>query len=118
MKKYMSLNKPLPVVLLLLCLSAGCAKVGIFDPYYITLDQGNIFTQEQVDEIELGMSGRQVRFILGTPTIVDTFKPSRWDYLYTLTERGELNVKQHLAIFFENDKVVEIRPIIKDTDKS
>jgi len=118
MKNYMCLNKPLPIVLLLLSLITGCAKIGIFDPYYITLDQGNIFTQEQVDEIELGMSGRQVRFILGTPTIVDTFKPNRWDYLFTLTERDELSIEQHLAIFFEDDKVVEIRPIIIDADKS
>lgn len=112
MKKYKYVSWPLPVVLFLLALLAGCSKIGIFKPYYITLDQGNIFTQEQVDEIELGMSGRQVRFILGTPTIVDTFNPNRWDYLYTLTQQDKMSIKQHLVIIFENDKVIDIQPLM------
>ena len=118
MKKYMRVNGSLPITLLLLALLAGCSNLGIFQPYYITLDQGNIFTQEQVDEIELGMSGRQVRFILGTPTLVDTFNRNRWDYLYTLTERDKMSVKQHLAIIFENDKVVDIQQLVAEAASS
>ena len=111
MNKFKLAYRPLLIILLVLSVMAGCSKLGIFKPYYITLDQGNIFTQEQVEEIQLGMSGRQVRFILGTPTLVDTFNPNRWDYLYTLTQRDELNIKQHLAIIFEDNKVVDIQQI-------
>jgi len=99
-------------------LLAGCSKIGFFKPYYITLDQGNIFTQEQVDAIELGMNGRQVRFLLGTPTIVDTFNPSRWDYLYALTEQDVLSIEQHLVVIFENDKVVDIQQRVSEPPKA
>lgn len=111
MKKYKLASRSLLGFLFALTLLAGCSKLSIFKPYYITLDQGNIFTQEQVDEIQLGMSGRQVRFVLGTPTLVDTLNPNRWDYLYTLTQQDELSIKQHLSIIFENDKVVDIQQL-------
>ena len=29
-----------------------------------------------------GLSKEQVEFLLGTPTIIDTFHTERWDYIY------------------------------------
>ena len=107
-----ALRSRIILLFLLFGFIGGCSNTSIFKPFFITLDQGNIFTQEQVDAIELGMSSRQVRFLLGTPTVVDTFNPNRWDYFYTITEKNELSIKQHLTILFDEDRVVEIKPII------
>lgn len=87
---------------------AGCTGPGIFSAYYVDIHQGNLFTQEQIEEIQPGMTQRQVRFILGSPMVADTFNPDRWDYLYTITHRDQLNIEQHLAIFFKEGVVDKV----------
>ena len=45
---------------------SGCGFVGFPGAYKIGIEQGNIVTQEMIDQLEPGMSRRQVRFVLGT----------------------------------------------------
>ena len=97
--------------LVLTTLITACSSGGLFAPYYIDIDQGNIFTEEQIEELQLGMSQRQVRFVMGSPLVIDTLNPNRWEYLYTLTRQDALNVKQHLAIYFEDGVVSKIEQI-------
>ena len=53
------------------CISA-CTAVGFPGVYRIDVEQGNIVTQELADQLQPGMSRRQVRFILGTPMVEDS----------------------------------------------
>ena len=39
---------------------------------------------EDIEKIKLGMNKEQVLFVLGSPLIVDSFHPERWDYIYML----------------------------------
>ena len=77
-----------PLSVFLLCFSlflAGCGtNIGFPGVYRIDVEQGNIITPEMVEQLQQGMTRRQVRFILGTPLIEDTFNEDRWDYRYTL----------------------------------
>ena len=41
--------------------------------YKINVQQGNLVTQEMVDQLRPGMDKRQVKFILGTPLLSDPF---------------------------------------------
>jgi len=67
-----------------------------------TIQQGNVVTQRMLDELSPGMSKEQVRFLLGTPTLVDVFHQERWDYLYWLKKpEAEPEVKQ-ISLFFED----------------
>ncbi|MDP1557818.1 MAG: outer membrane protein assembly factor BamE [Nitrosomonas sp.] len=76
--------------------------------YRIDVQQGNVVTQEMVDTLKPGMSKAQVRFVLGSPLIVDTFRENRWDYVYLLQEKGRLIDKQTVTIFFEDDRLTHI----------
>lgn len=89
-----------------LVLSAyGCQLPSI---YRIDVQQGNALEAELVEKITLDMNKEQVRFILGTPLIVDSFHPDRWDYVYLLTpSRGEQQRSQ-LTIIFDRDEVIDI----------
>lgn len=60
-------------------------------------------TQDMVDKLKPGMTKSQVRFVLGTPLIVDAFRDNRWDYVYMRQEKGELIEQESLTIFFENE---------------
>ena len=84
---------------------SGCSSWGFPGVYKINVEQGNIVTSEMVDQLKPGMSRRQVRYILGTPLLEDSFDPERWDYIYTLRNGDTLLVENRLSIFFEGDSM-------------
>ena len=83
-------------------LSAGCV-------YQAALSQGNMLEQEDIDQVEVGMTRGQVRFLLGTPMIDDPFHENRWDYVYYLiVGRDKATFKRWISIYFDGDYVSEI----------
>jgi outer membrane protein assembly factor BamE len=105
------------IYLIFFCLS-GCGAVGFPGVYRINVEQGNIITQEMVDQLKPGMNRRQVRFILGTPLIEDSFNQSRWDYTYVT--RNGLNIisEQQLTVFFEGDKLTHFSGTLTPSEES
>lgn len=91
------------LIALLLPLLSGCSSWGFPGVYRINVEQGNIVTQEMVDQLEPGMNRRQVRYILGTPLIEDPFNPQRWEYIYTLRNGEDLLLELRLTVFFDGD---------------
>jgi outer membrane protein assembly factor BamE len=82
--------------------AAGCI-------YRMDIQQGNLLDPEQVDQVEVGMTRSQVRFLLGTPMVIDTFDPDRWDYVYSLRRGHQRKVaRRHLVVWFEGDTVSRI----------
>ncbi|EED34447.1 outer membrane lipoprotein OmlA [Luminiphilus syltensis NOR5-1B] len=90
-------------------LLTGCgSNFGFPGVYRIDVEQGNVITEEMVQQLKPGMSPRQVRFIMGTPLIEDTFHENRWDYRYTL-RNGIDTLEQHrLTVFFEDEVLVNL----------
>ena len=73
--------------------------------YKIDIQQGNVITQEMVDQLKPGMTKRQVQFVMGTPLIMDTFNQKRWDYVYSLQPGGKKRGQESVALYFENDRL-------------
>lgn len=96
------------VALAITCLSA-CTAVGFPGVYRIDVEQGNIVDQEMADQLEPGMSKRQVRFILGTPLVEDPFNQNRWDYRYTKRNGLQVLDEAVLTVMFEGDSLSEVR---------
>lgn len=71
--------------------------------YKITVQQGNVITQEMVDKLKPGMTYSQVAFIMGEPILRNTFNENRWDYVYTVVLPGYFNQEIRMSLFFEND---------------
>jgi outer membrane protein assembly factor BamE len=55
------------------------------------------------------MNKSQVRFILGTPLLVDSFHSNRWDYFYQLRKQGEIINQRRVILDFEDDLLVRVR---------
>jgi len=73
------------------------------------MSQGNLLKQEDIDQVEVGMTRNQVRFLLGTPMIDDPFHEERWDYIYYLRiGKEKATFKRWISIFFEDQTVTEI----------
>jgi outer membrane protein assembly factor BamE len=87
-------------------LVAGCSfdsVVGVVDPYRIDIRQGNYVDQEMLSQLRRGMSRDQVRYVLGSPLVVDMFRKDRWDYVYRLRSgRGEAQ-QRVISLYFDGD---------------
>ena len=94
---------------------AACANDPVVNRlpfvYRIDIQQGNVITQEMVNQIRTGMTKRQVQFVLGAPMVIDPFHAERWDYVYLYNpgSDGESDpMEQRLTLTFENDRVTTI----------
>jgi outer membrane protein assembly factor BamE len=76
----------------------------------MNIAQGNLVKEEDLVQVEVGMTRSQVRFLLGTPLVDDPFHADRWDYVYYLKlGRNDATFKRWVSIFFTDDVVSEIR---------
>lgn len=90
---------------------AGCSGVPTIPgigPYKIDIQQGNYVNQDMVSKLKPGMTRSQVRFILGTPLVVDMFRTNRWDYVYVYEKRGRVTEHRKLTVIFEDDKLARV----------
>ncbi|MBX7134802.1 MAG: outer membrane protein assembly factor BamE, partial [Fimbriimonadaceae bacterium] len=102
----------LPFSLLTGIALAGCSSTpdvaSYLTPYKIDVRQGNFVSQEMVAQLRPGLSRDQVRFILGSPLVVDAFHTDRWDYVYRFQPgRGEAQ-QRRLAVYFEDGKLARV----------
>ena len=90
---------------ILALLLSGCLSV-----YKVEVQQGNVVTQEMIDKLKPGMTPSQVRFVMGTPLIVDPFHQDRWDYYYYLRRSNETSGEsQRVTVVFKNDLLIAVQ---------
>ncbi len=84
---------------------SACSNLRFPGVYKIDIAQGNIVTQDLLDKLQPGMTQNQVKYILGSPLVEDTFNEDRWDYYYTLkTGRTNLTKSSQVTVFFEQER--------------
>ncbi len=96
-------------VILLLTLLTSCNGISSLEfpgVYKISIPQGNIITQEMVDQLRPGMTKRQVIFVMGTPLVRDPFHQDRWDYIYSFQPGGGIRGQERVSVFFVDDLLV------------
>jgi outer membrane protein assembly factor BamE len=103
--------RALAAIAALFLVSCGSARLPMpdFSPYRIEIQQGNFVSQEMVSQLKSGMSKDQVRFVLGTPLITDSFHADRWDYVFRRQRTNSRELEQRkLTVFFEDGKLKRI----------
>lgn len=99
------MKKLIPLLFMAVILS-GCS---FFYPHKQDVEQGNIFTMEQVDRLHVGMSEGSVKEIMGDPISINTFDDNRLNYIYTMSRgHGTMHVKRVLCSF-RNGRLVDIQ---------
>lgn len=84
----------------------GCSSLIFPGVYRIQVPQGNVINEEMVAKLKPGMTRRQVRFIMGTPLIEDTFNNNRWDYVYTVRRARKVEEQAKISLLFDGDQLV------------
>lgn len=94
--------KKLVLVFIVFTFFSGC-----YQGYRINIDQGNSVSEEQLEKLKLGMTRKEVQFLMGTPLIKDPFHANRWDYIYSSGTINETSFKQNqLSLLFTDDILV------------
>ncbi|HEU4709573.1 MAG TPA: outer membrane protein assembly factor BamE, partial [Methylophilaceae bacterium] len=97
-------------ILLLALMSAACSSaLPSLKPYHMDIQQGNVVTSKMMLQLRPGMSKSQVRFIMGTPLIQDSFHANRWDYFYEMRKGGKLIERRRVILEFENEALKRVR---------
>ncbi|PCJ15980.1 MAG: hypothetical protein COB04_12170 [Gammaproteobacteria bacterium] len=103
------MNKTAAYLVIILTLSiTGCSQFRFPGVFKIDVGQGNIVESTEVEQLRIGMSERQVKFLLGSPLIQDIFHPDRWDYFYSLKKGKEGTTQKRLTIYFKEGKLDRI----------
>mgnify|MGYP000847673103 FL=1 len=82
----------------------GCAMPKLFQ---VVVNQGNLVKPEMLEKLESGMTESQVKYIMGTPLISDTFAPNRWDYFTSVTQGNNTFTQTKITLFFYEGKLVK-----------
>ncbi len=96
--------RTLLVLVTLLMLSA--CSLPVF--FRVPVVQGNVVTAKNVGQLELGMTKRQVEYVMGTSLIDSSFEKDRWDYVFYYRDPRAHVRQSELNLFFVNDQLAEI----------
>jgi outer membrane protein assembly factor BamE len=102
------MHRTLPIIVIVsLLIAAGCSfrmpKLGLPRVHKITVQQGNVITQDMIDQLKPGMTRSQVAFVMGEPIFRNTFNEDRWDYIYTVEIPGRYEDERRVSLYFQND---------------
>lgn len=91
------------IIITALSLSACSSWVFRYD-----VPQGNYLEQKSIDKLQVDMTKEQVKFILGSPVVVDAFDDDTWNYVYKLKSgrSRDFDMKKQFIIKFSNDKLI------------
>ena len=109
--------KQLASIFFILILSFTMSSCSSLSPYKVPVLQGNIFEDEDLEELSEGLSKEQVQFIFGTALIQDPFRQSRWDYFNSVKIGDQIITENKLTIFFNEDGLVESWIIEKSSNE-
>jgi outer membrane protein assembly factor BamE len=88
----------------------GCgAKVPVIKPFKMDIQQGNVVTSKMLLQLKPGMTKSQVKFIMGTPLILDSFHSNRWDYFYQMRQAGKIKEQRRVILEFDKDLLTRVR---------
>lgn len=107
--------KHLVIAVLTIISLSGCSLLDRL-VYKIDIPQGNYIEDAQVQKLRVDMTKEQVKFVLGTPMLTDTFDQDEWNYLYHYkTGRGVVTAKQ-LILTFDNNQLKTVEGDYKISD--
>ena len=82
----------------------GCSLPKLFQ---VVINQGNLIDNEMLGKLEVGMTESQVKYIMGTPLIIDTFYPRRWDYYTSIAQGDNKFAETKVTLYFEESLLVK-----------
>lgn len=84
----------------------GCSTLGV---YKRDIPQGNLITQDMVEQLHLGMAKQQVNRVMGTPLLEAPFDDREWDYVFRLDKAyGGVETRRVTLTFNDRGQLTDI----------
>lgn len=78
--------------------------------YHPSIEQGNIITDEMINQLNIGMTQKQVENIMGSPILQNTFNDNRVNYVYRFKSgtTKDKPIKKQVTLIFSQGKLTKI----------
>jgi outer membrane protein assembly factor BamE len=71
----------------------------------MNVQQGNIIEQNNVSKLHAGMSEEEVKNIMGTPVLINTFRDNRVNYVYTNKPGYGEGTEKTITLIFQGNRL-------------
>ena len=92
-------------IVFLLLMSFFLTSCSLLRTHKIDIEQGNVISEQGVKQLQMGMSEREVKAIMGTPILINSFSTNEIYYIYTLQTAYHPMVKKRLSCVFQGGKL-------------
>lgn len=90
------------IILAIALLATGCVRK-------MDIEQGNIITPEMAGQLRTGMTVDQVKEVMGSPTLLNTFNENRMEYVYSYKPGRGQTTEKIILLTFQNGQLKTIQ---------
>ena len=98
------------LIIIISLLIYSCSNTNL---YKVTITQGTVFAQEDIDKLEIGMTKDQVSFVMGQPSFENFFEKNVWNYVYKITTGDNVDMEKKVKLIFDEKNLLSEVVIIK-----
>ena len=109
--------RKLLIIVLLIPLLFSCSLF-----YKKDINQGSILEKVNVDKLKIGMTKKQVKKLLGSPSIIDPFHNNQWNYINHSIVYSKEHINYNLELTFKKNvlfdiNILGVNEFLKSTEK-
>ena len=98
------------LIIIISLLIYSCSNTNL---YRVTITQGTVFAQEDIDKLEIGMTKDQVSFVMGQPSFENFFEKYVWNYIYKITTGDNVDMEKKVKLIFDEKNLLSEVVIIQ-----
>src|SRR3990167_6700833 len=96
------------IALIAFSLTLALSGCSLFRVHKLDIEQGNIITQQNVNQLQKSMTEAQVKAIMGDPILINVFTPDRLNYIYTYQKGYEKMTAKRVILIFQSGRLKDI----------
>jgi len=98
------------LILIISLIMISCSNASI---YRVSITQGTVFKQEDINKLELGMTKDQVTYVIGQPSFENFFEKNVWNYFFQIKTGDTIELERRLKLVFDEENLLSEIDVIK-----
>ncbi len=98
------------LILIISLIMISCSNASI---YRVSITQGTVFKQEDINRLEIGMTKDQVTYVMGQPSFENFFEKNIWNYFYQIKSGDTIELERRLKLVFDDENLLSEINVIK-----
>lgn len=98
------------LILIISLIAISCSNASI---YRVSITQGTVFKQEDINRLEIGMTKDQVIYVMGQPSFENFFENNVWNYFYQIKSGDTVDLERRLKLYFDDKNLLSEIDVIK-----